>query len=99
MDKVKVIYYGLPFKAILDSQEEEIDIPDNATVRQVLQLLADRHGNEFRKSILTSDWQLHPITTIQVNGRNIDEIEGLNTKLANNSEVSITVMISTIDGG
>ncbi len=49
--------------------------------------------------MLTSDWELHPIAIIYLNGRDINEIEGLNSKLEDNSELSITVMPYEVYGG
>ncbi len=99
MSRVNVTYYGLMFKTILNDPEEECQIPDGATVKDLLGLLVERHGDEFRDIFLTPEWQLIPDTTILVNERNISEMAGLETKLKDNSEVSITVMMYTIDGG
>ncbi len=99
MSKVKVTYYGLMFKTILNDQEEECDIPDGTMVKGLLQLLAEKHGDEFRDIFITSNWQLVQDTVILVNQRNINEMDGLDTRLEDNSEVSITVILYTIDGG
>ena len=103
MSKVKVTYYGVMFKIILgvDNQEEECQIPDGATVKELLRLLVEKHGDEFRAAFITHDWQLIPDTVILVNGNqlNINELDGLDTRLEDNSELSITAMLYTIDGG
>lgn len=99
MNKVKVSYYGLMFKTILNDLEEECQLPDGATVKDLLELLVARHGDEFRDLFLTPEWQLIPDTTVLVNECNINEGAGLETKLKDNSEISITVMMYTIDGG
>ena len=93
MSEVKVIYYGFPFKIILDSQEEECSIPDNATVMQLLQLLVGKHGEEFRNYILRPDGQPKFTTAIHLNRRDIREMRGLNTTLGNEDELSITSMM------
>ena len=98
MNKVKIIYYGL-IRNMPSSQEEEIALSGEATVKDLLHLLVERHGDEFRASILTSDWQLQPTTIIQLSGCNISEIDGINTKLEDNAELSITAMSYMISGG
>ncbi len=98
MSKVKVIYYGL-IKNKVDSQDDEIHISGEATVRELLRLLVERHGNEFRDKLLTSDWQLQPLVMIHLNGRDVNDIDGLNTKLTDNSELSIMLLAYVQTGG
>ena len=93
MSKIKVFYYGFPFKMILDSLEEERDIPDNASVQQVLQLIVDKYGDEFRNYVFRSDGQPKFTTAIHLNRRDIREMEGLNTKLENEDELIISSMM------
>ena len=98
MSKVKVTYYGL-LQHIVGNRENEYHVSDNTTVRDLLHLLVERYGNEFKANILTPDWQLHPLTVIQLNDHNINEIDGLNTMLMNNSELSIAVLAYLVSGG
>ena len=80
-------------------QEEEVCLSGEATVRDLLTILAEKHGDEFRESILTSDGQLHPVTRVFVNNFEINEFNSLDTRLGDDSELSITVMPGTICGG
>jgi molybdopterin converting factor small subunit len=98
MGKVKVTYYGL-IQHIVGNQENEYPISGNTTVRDLLHSLVQRYGDEFRAHILTSDWQLQPLAIIQLNDHNINEIDGLNTMLINNSKLSIAVIAYLIGGG
>jgi molybdopterin converting factor small subunit len=84
---------------MVDNQEEENYLPGDATVRELLQSLVQRYGDSFRSMMLTPNWQLLPNTIIYLNGRDINEIDGLETKLADNSELSITVITYAIGGG
>ncbi len=98
MMKVKVAYYGL-IRNMPGSREEEISLSGEATVRELLHLLAKKYGDEFRASILTPDWQLQPLAMIHLNDCNINEIDGLNTKLEDGSQLSVTVITYAISGG
>ncbi len=98
MGKVKITYYGL-LQHIVGNREKEYHISDNATVRDLLRLLVKKYGNEFKDNILTPDWQLRPLTIIQLDGHNISEIDGSNTMLKTNSELSIAVIAYIISGG
>ncbi len=98
MNTVKVIHLGL-MRNVVDKQEEEVNLSPETTVRELLHLLIQRHGNKFKSKVLTADWQLRPLTTIEVNNRNINEIEGLNTRLGNNSIVYIVAIVQPAMGG
>ena len=98
MGKVKITYFGL-LQHIVGKRENGYDISDNTTVRDLLHLLVKKYGNEFKDNILTPDWQLQPLTVIQLDGHNINEIDGLNTTLKNNSKLSIAVLAYIISGG
>ena len=98
MSKVKITYYGLIQNVV--NQKEEDYISGAATVGELLHSLVQKYGDRFRSTVLTQNWQLQPATTIvHLNGRDINEIDGLNTKLADNSELSITVVANIISGG
>ena len=98
MSKVKVTYYGL-LQHIVGNRENEYHVSDNTTVRDLLHLLVEKYGDAFKANILTPDWQLQTQTIIQLNDYNINEIDGLDTTLMNNSEVSIAVLAYLVSGG
>ena len=98
MVTVKISYYGL-IKNVVDKAEDENYLSGDATVKELLHSLVQKYGDGFRSMVLTSDWELHPIAIIYLNGRDINEIEGLNSKLEDNSELSITVMPYEVYGG
>jgi molybdopterin converting factor small subunit len=98
VSKVKVKYYGL-IQNVVDNFESETCVSDDATVRELLESLAKRYGDKFRTMVFTSDQQLAPLTVIHLNGRDINEIGGLNTKVEDNSELSITVFVYIMIGG
>ncbi len=98
MSKVNVSYYGLIQR--VSGNQEEVYLSGETTVRELLHLLVERHGNEFRASLLTSDWRLQPMARVFIDGRDINEVDSLNTKLKDNSELSITVLpLVAIAGG
>ena len=98
MSIVNVTYYGL-INNLVDKQEDKHNISHGATVRKLLQTLVQRYGDDFRSMTMTPDWQLLPSTIIHLNGRDINEIQGMNTKLADDGEVSISVIKHFIGGG
>ena len=98
MNKVKISYYGL-IRNVVDNLENESHLSEDGTVGELLRSLVEKYGDSFRSAMLTPDWQLLPITMIHLNGHDINEINGLNTKLEDNSELSITVLAYATSGG
>ena len=99
MGKLKIHYYGLIWNIVSKEEEEVIHLSDDTTVRDLLHSLVQRYGDGFRSMIVTPEWELLNITMIHLNDRDINELDGLNTKLDNNSELSITVLPYEIIGG
>ena len=95
MGKIKVTFYGL-IKAVVDKQEEVYQVSAETTAKQLLQSLIDTYGDEFRRKIFTPEMQIMPLVVIQLDGRDID---GLDIKLKDNSELSITVIPHPVMGG
>ena len=99
MNRVKVNYYGVISPKLSGGQEESVCLLGEATVRDLFDLLVAKHGDGFKESLLTSDGQLQMVTRIYYNDCDINAINGLDTRLEDNSELSITVMPGTIPGG
>ncbi len=98
MNRVKVIYYGLIF-SVTGNHDEEIDLPGEATIRGLLELLAERYGDRFRDNILSPYGEIQPHIVIQLNDRDITEINGIDTKLDDDNKLSITVLAFPVTGG
>ncbi len=100
MSEVSVVWYGLIPRNV-ERREGKIHISGSTIVRELLQSLVKRHHGDdaFRANIFTSDSRLQSNVVIQLNGRDINEIDGLNTKLEDNSELTITVLPPLIAGG
>ncbi|HZL64833.1 MAG TPA: ubiquitin-like small modifier protein 1 [Thermoleophilia bacterium] len=68
---------------------------DDAPVdlRELLETLAGRYGTSFRRAVFEGG-ELSPEIIILVNGRNVLYLEGLETPLAADDEVSIFPMVA-----
>lgn len=87
---MKISYFGL-VQPVVKYREEESSIPEGTTVSALLRLLVEKYGDRFKDMMLTSDWKLHPLAMIHLNGRDIEEIDGLETALPADSELTVTV--------
>ena len=95
---VCVQYYGL-LKSTVGVEEEQISLEQGAHVGDLVDLLSQRHGEQFTTAVLRGDGTLRRLTRIMVDGRNIRDGEGVETTLESAREISITVGIYAIAGG
>ena len=68
--------------------EVVLSIAEGETVRGLLQTLSQRHA-AFLAKILEADGQLKPYISILENGRNIDSLDNLDTRLEEGDIIAI----------
>jgi len=97
---VKVAFYGV-YRDFLGCSGLEIDLPDAATVRDLLLRLSESLGQGFRRRVLSEDGGLHRHVSLSVDDRQIkpsDIDERLSAEDASRSEVSV-LFIPPMMGG
>mgnify|MGYP001773382890 CR=1 FL=1 len=65
----------------------ELSVPDDITVKDLIGIIDKSISPNFSKIILDDDSKLKDQYVILVNGRSIDFLNGLSTKLSNGDEV------------
>ena len=95
---LRVSYLGLA-RSIVDADGESLHPHSSMVVADLLELLSERHGPQFRQGIYRSNGQLRSFIQICVDDRDIDELEGLRTPLDKGGEVSIVIGVYPLEGG
>ncbi|MDP2661676.1 MAG: MoaD/ThiS family protein [Dehalococcoidia bacterium] len=95
---MKVAYMGL-VRNTLGISEEEIELPPGSRVSDLLSLLEQKHGENFRYSIFTNSGQLRPLVKVFIGERTIDDLEGLDTRIESESGVYILLLDHSLGGG
>ena len=88
---VKINFYGV-YRDFLDRSGLELELPPEATIRELLQELSEILGGKFRQRILAEDGGLHRHVNLSVNDRQVSpsEIdERLSTDDTPRAEVSV----------
>ena len=98
MGSVRVRYIGL-VQNILGNRQEDLPIGADTTVRKLLLLLAEKHGVHFRNSVMRTSGELRPSVTIHIDNHNIKELNGLDTLLTSDSEVTLIITGHPDPGG
>ena len=96
--QLDISYLGL-VRNVLGCQGEKIEATPGLTIRDLLVILVEKHGEPFRASVFKSEGQLRSTTLVCVNDRDIDELEGFETKLESGEKISVVVGVYPPEGG
>ena len=95
--KVTVDYLGYIKSLLGTAQAETIQLRDDALVRDLLVLLAEKHGEPFTKAIYEpGDSDLKGSFILTVNGLLLNQLSGIDTKLREGDRV---VLMPIVSGG
>lgn len=93
---VKVKFMG-DLRTIVSKRETTLDLPRGSTVKDLLALLSQNYGEVFSSRVLNSMGKLEHYVLVFLNGKNIKELEGLETALGE-GEVEF-MMLPMFEGG
>lgn len=96
--RVHVSYLGL-VRNVIGCQEEVVEVSPGATVRELLQRLAEKYGEPFRLSVFKRNGDLRSTALICVNDCDIAQLHGFETKLESGEKISVVVGVYPPEGG
>jgi MoaD family protein len=96
--KVKVEYLGHIREIIRSGREEELEVPEGATLGDLLLMLAEKYGEPFRKAIYEpGGTDVKQSFIVTVNGYLLNQLEsGVQTRLNHGDHV---ILMSIVSGG
>jgi len=93
--KVTVEYLGYIKQTLGITQTENIELKPEASVRDLLTLLAEKHGEPFMKAIYDpQDTTLKPYHIMAVNGLMINLLNILDTRLKDGDKVAVMPVVT-----
>jgi molybdopterin synthase sulfur carrier subunit len=84
--KVKIRLFAT-FREVFNSNEIELRLRTAGTIKNLLEVLCN--SNERRQELLDRSGDLKPYIKVLKNGRNIDFLGGMDTRLADGDVVAI----------
>lgn len=93
--QIKIMFLSI-LTDITDVEELNLTVEDNSTIRNMLTQLASKFGDKFEEMIFKTSSDLSKYVLITVNGKHIRLLEGLETKVQADDEISF---IPAIAGG
>ena len=95
--KVTIDYLGSVKQALGLKQAEQIELKDDASVCDLLYLLAEKHGEPFKTSVYEpKDPDLKPYYILTVNGLLLNQLNDLETKLKDGDHL---IFMPVVSGG
>jgi molybdopterin converting factor small subunit len=95
--KVTVDYLGSIKQTLELKQPEQVQLKDDASLVDLLSMLAEKHGNPFKESVYEpKDTDLKPYYILSVNGVLLNQLNGLETPLKDGDHL---VFLPVVTGG
>jgi len=95
--KVTIDYLGSIKQTLGLKQAEQVQLKDDASIVDLLSMLAEKHGEPFKKSVYEpKDPDLKPYHILSVNGVLLNQLSGLETKLKDGDRL---VFMPVVTGG
>lgn len=95
---MRVRYLGLA-RGASGCEQEDVQIPDGSTVRDLVDLLGRRHGWKFSRSLTDSRGGLHNGVRILLGGEDLPPEKALDARLDDSSEVTLLILARPMAGG
>ncbi len=76
-------------REITGKKVDEIQLQNTITVDELLTLLSEKYGKNFREYIYNKKGEVQGFLSVLVNGKNINIMQGFDTKLQENDVVAI----------
>ncbi|MGQ4891434.1 MAG: ubiquitin-like small modifier protein 1 [Candidatus Njordarchaeia archaeon] len=86
--KIKVNFYAI-FRQMAGGKTFEIEVPNDATIRDLLEAIRNQISEEIYKKILAFMESERIGILILVNGRNIVHLNGLDTEIKEKDKIDI----------
>jgi len=86
--KIEVKFFT-SLREITGKKIDEVQLQSVITVEELLTLLSGKYGKKFREYIYNKKGKVYDFLSILVNGKNINVLQGFDTKLKQGDTVAI----------
>ena len=95
--KVTVDYLGSIKQTLGLKQAEQVELEEDASVSDLLSLLAQKYGDPFKKAVYEpKGLDLKPHHILSVNGLLLNQLNGIETKLKDGDHI---ILMPVVTGG
>jgi molybdopterin synthase sulfur carrier subunit len=86
--KVEVKFFT-SLREITGKKVDQIQLQDAITVKELIKMLSEKYGKKFREYIYNKNEETQEFLSFLVNGKNINKLQGLDTKLEDQDVIAI----------
>ncbi len=86
--KVEVKFFTF-LREITGKKVDTIQLQDAITVKELVRMLSEKYGKEFREYIYDKDGVTQEFLSFLINGKNINKMQGFDTKLGDQDVIAI----------
>jgi len=86
--EVEVKLYAM-LREIASKKLEKVDLPEKASMRDLIDFLISKYGEEFGTYIYDADKQVRNYLSYMINGVNINSLNGFETTLKDGDVISL----------
>jgi sulfur-carrier protein len=86
--KVEVKFFT-SLREITGKKVDRIQLQDAITVNELVKMLSEKYGKKFREYIYDKDGLTQEFLSFLVNGKNINKMQGFDTKLEDQDVIAI----------
>ena len=95
--RVTVDYLGSIKQTLGLKQAEQVELKDDSSLVDLLSMLAEKHGDSFKKSVYEpKDTDLKPYYILSLNGVLLNQLKGLETALKDGAHL---IFMPVVTGG
>jgi len=93
--KITVDYLGSIKQTLELKQPEQVQLKDDASLVDLLSILAEKHGDSFKKSVYEpKDTDLKPYYILSLNGVMLNQLKGLETPLKDGDHLTFLPVVT-----
>jgi molybdopterin synthase sulfur carrier subunit len=86
--KIEVKFFT-SLREITGKKVDTIQLQDAITVNELIKMLSEKYGKKFREYIYNKDGVTQEFLSFLVNGKNINNMQGFDTKLEDQDVIAI----------
>jgi molybdopterin converting factor small subunit len=95
---IQVVYFGL-VRNVVKQGEETVSLPVGSTVRELVEMLCQKHGAALRDAIFTADGTLGSSVMLVLDGTNVLNRQGLDTTISGEQSMHVLLTTTAMAGG
>lgn len=93
--KIEIKFFT-SLREITSKKVEKLELQENTTIDELIILLSNKFGKKFKDYIFNKKGNIQDFLSFLINGKNINTLQGLDTKL---QEGDVVAILPPVGGG